>query len=117
MIIDKLKISALLAQIDNKQVDFKGVLNFIENHYDYTPVAFSNGTLHNEAYQNEGSCKVFGFAKHNQLSQIDTLKLFAEHYEKVKSTPDDSDHANIRNFMFYGWQGFLMQNNCLTPKN
>lgn len=116
MSIDKLKLSSLLLGLDNKTVDFKAVLAFIDSYYDYTPTEFSNGMLYNAPEQNEGSCKVFGFAKHNQLSQVDTLKLFAEHYEKVKATPSDSDHANIRNFMFYGWQGFLMQHNCLTLK-
>lgn len=116
MSIDKLKISALLASLENKEIDFKGVIAFIENHYHYTPTTFTNGLVHSNAGENEGSCKVFAFAKHNNLSQIDTLKLFAEHYDKVKATPDDNDHANIRNFMFYGWQGFLMKDNCLVLK-
>lgn len=117
MSIDKIKLSGLLASLDNKVLDFQGVLTFIDSYYAYTPTHFSNGVLYNAPQENEGSCKVFGFAKHNQLSQTDTLKLFAEHYEKVKTTPNDSDHANIRNFMFYGWQGFLMEQNCLTLKN
>lgn len=52
----------------------------------------------NAAGENEGSAKVFGFAKHHGLSQLDTLKLFGEHYAQVQATPNGTDHANIRNF-------------------
>ncbi|MFW2176343.1 MULTISPECIES: HopJ type III effector protein [unclassified Moraxella] len=114
--IDKLKLSSLLAHLDNKKIDFKGVLHVIDSAYHYTPTAFINGEVHNEAGENEGSCKVFGFALHHNLTQVDTLKLFAEHYEAVKNTPKGTDHANIRNFSFFGWQGFLMPKNCLTAK-
>ena len=47
-------------------------------------------------------------------TKVDTLKLFGEHYEKVLATPKGTDHANIRNFLHWGWQGFLMQKNPLT---
>lgn len=115
-VIDKLALSALLTKIENKTIDFQGVLQTIAQYYDYQPVAFTNGLAHSDAGENEGSAKVFAFAKANQLSQVDTLKLFAEHYDAVKATPHGDDHANIRNFMFYGWQGFLMAKNALTLK-
>ena len=82
----------------------------------YAPAPFVNGMLHNAAGENEGSAKIFGFAKHHGLNQLDTLKLFGEHYAKVQATPKGTDHANIRNFLHWGWQGFLMEKNPLTPR-
>lgn len=114
--IDKLELSKLLANIDNKSMDFASVLATIDSHYHYQRTAFVNGEVHNAAGENEGSAKVFGFALLNQLTQLDTLKLFAEHYASVKADPKGNNHANIRNFSFFGWQGFLMQRNCLIPK-
>ena len=111
------QVSALLVAIDNGQSAFADVIAFIEQHYHYTPVDFVNGDQHNQAGTNEGSAKVFGFALLNGLNQTDTLRLFAEHYKSVLATPDGNDHANIRNFMHYGWQGFSMPTNALKPKS
>ena len=72
--------------------------------------------LHNAAGENEGSAKIFGLAKHQGLNQLDTLKLFGEHYAKVQETPNGTDHPNIRNFLHWGWQGFLMEKNPLTVR-
>lgn len=69
--------------------------------------------VHNAAGENEGSAKIFGLAKHHGLNKLDTLQLFGEHYAKVKATPKGTDHANIRNFLHWGWNGFLMQKNPL----
>ncbi|ELA08192.1 hypothetical protein MOMA_06511 [Moraxella macacae 0408225] len=114
--IDKLVLSALLAKLDNKSIDFQGVLQTIAQYYDYQPVAFANGLAHSKAGENEASAKILAFAQANHLNQTDTLKLFAEHYDAVKATPRGDDHPNIRNFMFYGWQGFLMAKSALTLK-
>ncbi|MEZ5536274.1 MAG: HopJ type III effector protein [Thiolinea sp.] len=84
---------------------FADVIATIDNHYDYTPQAFSNGELENAAGTNEGSCKVFSFAQLNGLTEAQTLALFAEHYRSVLATPEGSDHGNIRNFMKTGWAG------------
>lgn len=111
------EVSALLVALDNGQKTFAEAISFIENHYHYSPVDFVNGKQHNQAGTNEGSAKVFGFALLNGLNQQDTLKLFAEHYKAVLATPDGNDHANIRNFMHYGWQGFSMPINALSPKS
>lgn len=114
--LDPNEISALLAYLDDKACNFQDIIGFIESRYDYQPQAFTNGTLHNKAGENEGSCKVFAFAKIHNLSALNTLKLFAEHYDSVKAEPKGSNHANIRNFSFYGWEGFSMEHNCLTLK-
>lgn len=107
-------ISALLAGIERQELNFADVLNFIDTYYDFKPVTFTNGRQHNAVGENNGSAKVFALAKLHGLNQLDTLKLFAEHYEEVKNNPDGQNHANIRNFLFWGWQGFLMQTNPLT---
>lgn len=109
-------ISRLLAGIANQSLKFADVIAFIEANYHYTPVEFSNGEVVNPAGTNEGSAKVFSLAKLHGLNQIDTLSLFAEHYQSVLATPDGDDHANIRNFMHYGWHGFGMPTLALSPK-
>lgn len=110
-------VSALLNGVEQKAINFSQVLEFIDSNYHYQPQKFVNGLVHNQAGENEGSCKVFGFAKLHQLSPVDTLKLFAEHYRSVLATPNGNDHANIRNFIYYGWQAFLMEHNPLSIKS
>ncbi|PNK59971.1 HopJ type III effector protein [Psychrobacter sp. FDAARGOS_221] len=109
-------VSALLNGLSKKAIGFNDVINFIDDFYRYTPVKFVNGDAVNEPGENEGSAKVFGFAKHHQLNQLDTLALFGEHYHSVLATPNGTDHANIRNFLHWGWQAFLMEKNPLTPR-
>lgn len=109
-------ISAILNAIKNKSINFADVIKFIDDYYRYTPVAFVNGEQHNAAGENEGSAKVFALAKLHNLNQLDTLRLFAEHYDSVQANPDGTDHANIRNFMFWGWKGLMMKTNPLTPR-
>lgn len=110
------QISALLHGVETGTLKFADVIAFIESNYDYTPVEFRNGEVVNPAGTNEGSAKVFSLAKLHGLNQLDTLTLFAEHYQSVLATPDGTDHANIRNFMHYGWQGFGLEKNALSPR-
>lgn len=109
-------ISRLLNGIEQGSLTFKDVLAFIDANYIYTPVIFYNGEVVNHVGTNEGSAKVFSLAKLHGLNQIDALKLFAEHYKMVLNTPDGTDHANIRNFLHYGWQGFGMPVSALTAR-
>lgn len=110
------EVSKLLHGLELGELTFKDVIAHIDGHYSYTPISFYNGETVNPAGANEGSAKVFSFAKLHNLNQLDTLKLFAEHYQAVLATPDGTDHANIRNFMYYGWQGIGMAVNALTPR-
>ena len=107
---------ALLAQLKDGSVKFADVLAFIEARYQHTPTAFQNGTQFNAATENQGSAKVFSFAKLEGLNQQDTLKLFAEHYATVLATPEASDHQNIRQFMQNGWDGVKFEGEALTAK-
>lgn len=110
-------ISALLNGIETGILRFVDVIRYIDENYDYTPIEFNNGKLSNKAGANEGSAKVFSLAKLHGLSQLDTLRLFAEHYQSVLDNPTGIDHANIRNFMYYGWQGIGLEKNALTPRH
>ena len=95
---------------------FQEVLNHIDENYHFTPTVFKNGNQYNEAGQNNGSCKVFSFAKLNNLSKEETLALFCEHYQAVLDTPEATDHQNIRNFMELGWDGISFDNVALEKK-
>ncbi len=104
------QIIELLTKLKTNTILFKDVIDFIEQHLDHTPTAFKNGATFNEANQNQGSAKVFRFAQLNNLSQADTLALFAEHYHAVLEHPEGADHQNIRQFMANGWSGIEWSN-------
>ena len=95
-----------MIQQQPEQVSFDEVMQVINDNYHYTPASFINGALENKACTNEGSCKIFSFAKINSLSKDETLACFGKYYrEDVLSNPQGSDHANIRNFINSGWDG------------
>lgn len=106
----------LIEQLKSGTFSFKEVIEFIETHYEHKPTAFKNGDAFNESNQNQGSAKVFSFAQINNLSQEDTLHLFAEHYQAVLNTPEGSDHQNIRQFMQHGWAGLQFEGQALISK-
>lgn len=84
---------------------FSETMEAIDNNYNFTPTAFTNGKIENEAGQNNGSCKVFAFAQLQNLTKEETLFCFGEHYQKVLDTPTEDNHQNIRNFMEFGFSG------------
>lgn len=96
--------------------DFEDCMAVINEHYDYSPTAFKNGDVANEAGQNEGSCKIFAFGKLNNLSEQQTLRCFGRFYRDVLNTPEGSDHGNIRSFMREGWAGIVFEGEALWPK-
>ena len=106
----------LLAQLKDGTAKFADVLAFIEAHYQHTPTAIKNGAQSNAATEHQGSAKVFSFAKLQGLNQADTLSLFAEHYAAVLTTPDATDHQNIRQFMQHGWDGVTFDGTALSAK-
>lgn len=115
MTVDELvnKISA-----QPHSIGFTEVIATIEANYSYTPTSFSNGigskAAINDAGTNEGSCKIFAFAKLNNLNEAQTLACFGKYYrEDVLLHPDSSDHANIRNFMKHGWNGIRFEGEAL----
>ncbi len=98
-------------------ITFNGTIAVIDANYDFTPTAFRNGDLQNEAGQNNGSCKVFSFAQLHKLTPQQTLHCFGSYYrDDVLKNPQGSDHQNIRNFIKSGWDGIAFQGNALTAK-
>ncbi len=95
-------LAEFLRAIRQPEHRFTDTLAFIDSHYQYTPSAFTNGGLHNPAGSNQGSCKILGLALLEKLSTEDTLLAFAEHYTYVLATPDETEHANIRQLLKHG---------------
>ncbi|WP_448248251.1 HopJ type III effector protein [Thalassotalea agariperforans] len=103
-----MSVAILLERLSNSpdEVNFDEVIAVINDFYHYTPTRFVNGDAVNEQGTNEGSCKIFAFAKLNGLSEQATLACFGHYYrEDVLEHPEANDHANIRNFMVSGWAG------------
>ena len=96
---------------------FTETIAMIEEYFDYSAVAFSVGEQKNAQGENEGSAKVFSFARFANLETEATLQLFCEHYASVVQSPDGTDHANIRAFMASGRSEVKFPNGlALTPK-
>lgn len=110
------QLTTLLEDLKANSIAFKDVIEFIETYYTHQPTAFKNGDAYNEATQNQGSAKVFAFAQLNHLSKEDTLHLFGEHYRSVLSTPEGTDHQNIRQFIANGWPGVVFEGQALLKK-
>ena len=109
----------ILSQLKSKPetIQFNDVISFIEEHYDFSPTPFKNGNTINEVNQNNGSCKVFSFAKLNNLTKEETLFLFGDFYRNdVLKNPDGIDHQNIRNFIEFGWDGISFEGEALRKK-
>ncbi|QQR98343.1 MAG: HopJ type III effector protein [Sphingobacteriales bacterium] len=110
MLLDKIQTS-----IDT--IQFDEVISFIDQHYDFTPTKFINGKNINEINQNNGSCKIFYFAKIHNLSNEQTLQLFGDYYRKdVLEHPEKEDHQNIRNFIQFGWNGISFDGVALSKR-
>ena len=103
------------------KVSFNETMAIIDDNYLYKPTEFQNGQnddlLINAAGTNAGSCKIFAFARLNQLRKDQTLSLFGDYYwQDVLTDPDGNGHQNIRNFMKYGWDGISFSGEPLTKK-
>jgi len=98
-------------------IEFENTMAVIDEHYSFTPTAFSNGDCDNEAGQNNGSCKILAFGQLNGLSAQQTLACFGKFYrEDVLGNPQSHDHQNIRQFIKSGWSGVVYEKQALTPK-
>ncbi len=104
-----------------ERVRFEDTMAVIHQYFDYQPTPFSNGNgtdrIFNEAGTNEGSCKIFAFARLYQLSESSTLALYGDFYWKdVLQNPNGETHKNIRNFITYGWEHIKMDGLPLIRK-
>ncbi len=98
-------------------ITFAETIATVESNYEFSPTAFQNGTQHNGAGENSGSCKVFAFAKIQQLTQAETLACFGGYYfDEVLGNPEGTNHQNIRNFMKFGWDGIQFEGEALKAK-
>ncbi|MFI8106156.1 HopJ type III effector protein [Streptomyces sp. NPDC086023] len=109
-------LNSLRASLASGEHEFADTLAFVAAHYEYRPQAFRNGDVENAAGENEGSCKTLGLAVLEGLSDEEALLAFGEHYRKVLATPDDTDHANIRNLMAHGLGGVSFAGQPLARK-
>ena len=109
-LIDKLKTNP-------DQVSFDETMKVITYYYNFRPTTFDNGTVHNEAGSNEGSCKIFAFAKLNRLTDEQTLACFGDYYRvDVLQHPENDDHANIGQFIKTGLTGIHFDTSPLVKK-
>jgi hypothetical protein len=102
----------------NVTISFDETMTVINANYHYQPTEFINGLneeiLINQAGTNEGSCKIFAFAKIHHLTQQQTLNLFGDYYRlDVINNPQGTGHQNIRNFIKFGWDGISFQGSAL----
>ncbi len=104
-----------------ESVTFNLTMSVIAEHFDYQPMAFSNGLLPrpivNPPGVNEGSCKVFALAHFLDLNEDQTLNCFGDYYRQdVLDAPQGIDHKNIRTFMRDGWMGVEFEGEALALK-
>ena len=115
-----MSLTSFLEKITNNiAISFDETIAVITENYQYQATEFSNGLndhiLINKAGINEGSCKIFAFAKIHHLDQQQTLNLFGDYYRlDVLNDPQGTGHQNIRNFMKYGWEGICFKGEALT---
>ena len=114
-----MELKAFLQKLNTtpEQIAFTDTIAVIDAHYDFTPTAFKNGEMNNDQGQNNGSCKLFAFAKLHNLNEQQTLHCFGAYYRvDVLKHPEGTDHQNIRNFMKHGWAGIKYESNALKAK-
>ncbi|REG89493.1 HopJ type III effector protein [Winogradskyella sediminis] len=112
-------LNAFLTQLKSNpgEIEFSETMQIIEAHYNFTPTAFTNGTLENAKNQNSGSCKLFAFAMDQKLTVEETLACFGKYYfEDVLINPDGKGHQNIRNFIKTGFNGLHFETFPLQKK-
>ena len=112
-------LKMILEQIKSapEAIDFQEVIAYIDENYAFTPTKFVNGKTINEVDQNNGSCKIFSFAKLNNFNVEETLALFGSFYRNdVLENPTGTDHQNIRNFIEFGWDGISFEGEALQKK-
>lgn len=114
-----MKIEELKNKLKNTPIslNFSETMEVIDSNYEFTPTAFKNGDLSNAKGQNSGSCKLFAFAKIQDLSKEETLACFGQYYfDDVLKDPKGKGHQNIRNFMKTGFEGIVFEGIPLKQK-
>ncbi|OEF24607.1 HopJ type III effector protein [Vibrio rumoiensis] len=112
-----MELTEFLHQVTTEplSVEFEQTIAVIDACFTFTPTAFTNGDVKNEAGQNNGSCKIFAFAQMHNLTEAQTLACFGKFYRQdVLEHPENDDHQNIRNFITHGWQGVHFSSPALS---
>ena len=112
-------LASYISKLKNtpQEITFPETIAVIEDNYTFTPTTFQNGNQHNAAGENSGSCKLFAFAKVQNLSKEETLACFGAYYfNDVLKNPEGTDHQNIRNFILHGWDGIQFEGEALELK-
>lgn len=87
-------------------IELPDTIALINSLYIFTPTAFRNGILVNEAGENSGSCRLFAFARLHDFDVKQTLACFGAFYRTdVLRNPSGDNHPNIRQFMLTQWEG------------
>lgn len=102
-----------LASLEGGHSDFDDTLGLIDRYFEYQPAGFHNGPLYNGPGENAGSCRVFALGQYCNLTESDTLRLFAQHYQQVLDDPAGTSHGNIRQFIGTGWSGIRFEDQPL----
>ena len=111
MTIQEFKIKLVASP---KDISFSDTMAVIDSKYSFTPTAYTNGNVSNEAGQNSGSCKLFSFAIKEGLSKEETLACFGQYYfDEVLLDLKGSSHQNIRNFIKTGFEGLSFDGEAL----
>lgn len=104
-------------QVSPESIKFEDSMAVVGAEFLYTPTSFTNGAMINQAGENEGSCKIFAFARLHRLTKAQTLECFGEYYRSdVLRNPTADNHQNIRNFMLTGWDGLVFDGDALVAK-
>ncbi|WP_299259420.1 HopJ type III effector protein [uncultured Aquimarina sp.] len=113
-----MNISEFIKKLRNPstEITFQNTMDIIDAHYSFEPQSFVNGNITNQAGENSGSCKLFSFAKLQNLTKEETLDCFGKYYKGVLENPEGTDHQNIRNFIKKGWSGVSFQGQALTKR-
>lgn len=114
-----MNVEIFLDKLNNtpESIEFSDTMAVIEQTYDFTETAFTNGDLENAAGENSGSCKLFAFARLQKLDPQQTLACFGAYYrDEVLLQPDADNHQNIRHFMKTAWRGIQFSSEPLTLK-
>lgn len=101
-------------------ISFEESMQVVNDCYSFTPTAFRIGNdeaeaQRNEQGQNEGSCKLVGFAQLHDLTDEQALHLFGDYYREVLEDPNGSAHGNIRALMRFGVKGAQFDTSPLSP--
>ena len=108
----------LLEQLEKtpETINFKEVIAYIDENYDFTPTKFINGNTTNEANQTMALVKFLVLLKQINLSKEQTLSHFWRILQKMFSKIPRNDHQNIRNFIEFSWDGISFDGEALKKK-